>query len=205
MFNLNEKYFSISERCGRNHQNKFCLRPPKRRLCTWELNQITWYLWVLMSVVLRSSVWWWRRSIQLFLTAALQDFFTSSSTKRYLISWIPEIETDWWWILWYKKIEPILWEFGFEIFAQNLKLRGLCLYVWVFYTQKNWNFGVNSGTLNFISGFRHQKCRNELEGGSTVIFKMRSALRCRLRAWLLKIIFTIFSIKLNNKKPVFWY
>ena len=58
------------------------------------------------------------------------------------ISWIPEIETDWWWILWYKKIEPILWEFGFEIFAQNLKLRGLCLYVWVFYTQKNWNFGV---------------------------------------------------------------
>ena len=25
MFNLNEKYFSISERCGRNHQNKFCL------------------------------------------------------------------------------------------------------------------------------------------------------------------------------------
>ena len=43
---------------------------------------------------------------------------------------------NWWWILWYKKIEPILWEFGFEIFAQNLKLRGLCLYVWVFYTQK---------------------------------------------------------------------
>ena len=29
MFNLNEKYFSISERCGRNHQNKFCLRPLK--------------------------------------------------------------------------------------------------------------------------------------------------------------------------------
>ena len=39
MFNLNEKYFSISERCGRNHQNKFCLRSPKRRLCTWELSQ----------------------------------------------------------------------------------------------------------------------------------------------------------------------
>ena len=37
MFNLNEKYFSISERCGRNHQNKFCLRLPKRRFCTWEL------------------------------------------------------------------------------------------------------------------------------------------------------------------------
>ena len=37
MFNSNEKYFSISERCGRNHQIKFCLRPPKRHLCTWEL------------------------------------------------------------------------------------------------------------------------------------------------------------------------
>ena len=24
-----EKYFSISERCGRNHQNKFCLCPLK--------------------------------------------------------------------------------------------------------------------------------------------------------------------------------
>ena len=31
MLNLNEKYFSISERCGRNHQNKFCLRPLKGR------------------------------------------------------------------------------------------------------------------------------------------------------------------------------
>ena len=38
MFNLNGKYFSISERYGRNHQNKFCLSPPKRRLCPWELN-----------------------------------------------------------------------------------------------------------------------------------------------------------------------
>ena len=38
MFNLNEKYFSISERCGRNHQNKFCLRPLKGRLGPWELN-----------------------------------------------------------------------------------------------------------------------------------------------------------------------
>ena len=37
MFNLNEKYFSISERCGRNHQNKFCLRPLKGRLGPWEL------------------------------------------------------------------------------------------------------------------------------------------------------------------------
>ena len=26
---MNEKYFSISKRCGRNHQNKFCLRPLK--------------------------------------------------------------------------------------------------------------------------------------------------------------------------------
>ena len=40
MFNLNEKYFSISERCGRNHQNKFCLRLPKRRFCTWELSRV---------------------------------------------------------------------------------------------------------------------------------------------------------------------
>ena len=40
MFNLNEKYFSISERCGRNHQNNFCLRLLKRRLCTWELSDI---------------------------------------------------------------------------------------------------------------------------------------------------------------------
>ena len=37
MFNLNEKYFSISERCGRNHQNKFCLRPLKGRFYPWEL------------------------------------------------------------------------------------------------------------------------------------------------------------------------
>ena len=40
MFNLNEKYFSISERCGRNHQNKFCLRPLKGRLGPWELSVI---------------------------------------------------------------------------------------------------------------------------------------------------------------------
>ena len=39
MFNLNEKYFSISERCGRNHQNKFCLRPLKGRLGPWELTR----------------------------------------------------------------------------------------------------------------------------------------------------------------------
>ena len=35
--NLNEKYFSISDRCGRNHENKFCLRPLKGRLGPWEL------------------------------------------------------------------------------------------------------------------------------------------------------------------------
>ena len=52
MFNLNEKYFSISERCGRNHQNKFCLRPSKRRLCTWELKLFKlYYLWLM----------WWSR------------------------------------------------------------------------------------------------------------------------------------------------
>ena len=38
MLNLNEKYFTISEPCGRNHQNKFCLRPLKRRFSPWELN-----------------------------------------------------------------------------------------------------------------------------------------------------------------------
>ena len=40
MFNLNEKYFFISERCGRNHQNKFCLRPLKRRFYPWELSSM---------------------------------------------------------------------------------------------------------------------------------------------------------------------
>ena len=38
MFNLNEKYFYISERCGRNHRNKFCLRPLKGRFYPWELS-----------------------------------------------------------------------------------------------------------------------------------------------------------------------
>ena len=38
MSNLNEKYFTISERRGRNHQNKFCLRPLKGRFSPWELN-----------------------------------------------------------------------------------------------------------------------------------------------------------------------
>ena len=50
MLNLNEKYFSISERCERNHQNKFCLRPPKRRLYPREL---TW-----SNVVERSFFAW---------------------------------------------------------------------------------------------------------------------------------------------------
>ena len=40
MFNLNEKYFSISERCGRNDQNKFCIRPLKGRFYPWELTGI---------------------------------------------------------------------------------------------------------------------------------------------------------------------
>jgi len=40
MLNLNEEYFSISERCGRNHQNKFCLRPLKGRFYPWELRII---------------------------------------------------------------------------------------------------------------------------------------------------------------------
>ena len=37
MLNLNEKYFTIREPRGRNHQNKFCLRPLKRRFYPWEL------------------------------------------------------------------------------------------------------------------------------------------------------------------------
>ena len=41
MFNLNEKYFSISERCGRNHQNKFCLRPLKWTNVPGELSELS--------------------------------------------------------------------------------------------------------------------------------------------------------------------
>ena len=37
MFNLNEKYFPISERCGRNHQNKFLFTSPKETFSPWEL------------------------------------------------------------------------------------------------------------------------------------------------------------------------
>ena len=40
MFNLNEKYFPISERCGRNHQNKFLFTSPKETFSPWELNKI---------------------------------------------------------------------------------------------------------------------------------------------------------------------
>ena len=39
MFNLNEKYFPISERCGRNHQNKFLFTSPKETFSPWELNE----------------------------------------------------------------------------------------------------------------------------------------------------------------------
>ena len=78
MFNLNEKYFSISERCGRNHQNKFCLRLPKRRFCTWELNtrkkfkyntesQIKEYMWVIFYessfVIFHFRAWLLERNI----------------------------------------------------------------------------------------------------------------------------------------------
>ena len=38
MFNLNEKYFPISERCGRNHQNKFLFTSPKETFSPWELS-----------------------------------------------------------------------------------------------------------------------------------------------------------------------
>ena len=40
MLNLNEKYFTISERRRRNDQNKFCLRPLKGRVSPWELTNI---------------------------------------------------------------------------------------------------------------------------------------------------------------------
>ena len=40
MFNLNEKYFSISERCGRNHQNKFLFTSPKETFSPWELTPV---------------------------------------------------------------------------------------------------------------------------------------------------------------------
>ena len=39
MFNLNEKYFPISERCGRNHQNNFLFTSPKETFSPWELTQ----------------------------------------------------------------------------------------------------------------------------------------------------------------------
>ena len=38
MFNLNEKYFTISKRCGRNHQNKFLFTSPQGTIFPWELN-----------------------------------------------------------------------------------------------------------------------------------------------------------------------
>ena len=40
MFNLNEKYFPISEWCGRNHQNKILFTSPKETFSPWELNGI---------------------------------------------------------------------------------------------------------------------------------------------------------------------
>ena len=42
MFNLNEKYFSISKRCGRNHQNKFLFTSPQGTIFPWELSYITY-------------------------------------------------------------------------------------------------------------------------------------------------------------------
>ena len=40
MLNLNVKYFSISERCGRNHQNKFLFTSPQGTIFPWELKPV---------------------------------------------------------------------------------------------------------------------------------------------------------------------
>ena len=60
MLNLNEKYFTISEPRGRNHQNKFCLRPLKRRFSPWELN----HRYAMFCVHLVSLKWFLVTSIQ---------------------------------------------------------------------------------------------------------------------------------------------
>ena len=52
-------------------------------------------------------------------------------------------------ILIYKKFDPIPWEFGFENFAQNLKLRGLRPYAWAFYSQSRRKY------LTFYPGHFH--------------------------------------------------
>ena len=39
MFNLNDKNFPISERCGRNHQNKILFTSPKETFSPWELRR----------------------------------------------------------------------------------------------------------------------------------------------------------------------
>jgi len=41
------------------------------------------------------------------------------------------------WFWGYKKFDPIPWEFGFNNFAQNLKLRGLSPYAWAFYSKSH--------------------------------------------------------------------
>ena len=137
-----------------------------------------------------SSVWWWLRSIQLFLTVALQLLLTPSRRRSFKYHEFQKL----------KLIDDESCDIKrLNQFSGNSDLKFLL---------KIWNC-VGCVYMKFRGQFRHIKFHirftsSEMQewtwGGSTVIFKMRSALRCRLRAWLLKIIFTIFSIKLNNKK-----
>ena len=80
---------------------------------------------------------------------------------------------------------------------------GICktsdpLCTWVFFTRKIQILGLNSGELNFISGLRHQKRRNELEGEFSDYFQ--NALSTQ--SVTVKFNFIIFSIKVNNKNTV---
>ena len=78
------------------------------------------------------------------------------TVPRISVGWIPGIKidvtflyghffiSDYWnwlskscWFWGYKKFDPIPWEFGFENFAQNLKLCGLRPYAWAFYSQSH--------------------------------------------------------------------
>ena len=140
MFNLNEKYFSISERCGRNHQNKFCLRPPKRRLCTWELI----ILWSLQSLkgqkAKMSSTCLWNRCMKIN--------FSRCNQLWCFWAWPQSFRTNWSTIMVY---DHLLWSLAHELICkctslcEILYLRILAKGLFPFprrkaypYTEKNW-------------------------------------------------------------------